>query len=127
VGDLTKNISRHELKCKCGTDCGHTYVDYATIKAVQDACNYFAGILDVEKVTLIITSAARCYQHNRDIGSNDRSQHPKSSAIDHYVKGISVEELHAYYKAKYPNTFGLGLYKTFVHIDSRTEKARWDG
>jgi hypothetical protein len=25
----------------------------------------------------------------------------------------------------YPNKYGLGLYKDFVHIDVRSKKARW--
>ncbi|EFN9136236.1 serine/threonine protein kinase, partial [Escherichia coli] len=28
---------------------------------------------------------------------------------------------------KYPNQYGLGKYKTFTHIDSRSKKSRWHG
>ena len=129
MGDITKNISRHELKCKCGTCCGHENVDFATINAIQCACNHFAIKLGLPKVTLVITSAARCYEYNRSIGSTDHSKHPKSSAVDHYIKEVPLEELREFYEANWFNTFGIGYYPedNFIHLDSRKEKARWVG
>jgi len=129
VGDLTTNISRHELACGCG--CGFQSMDWETIEVVQDVCDHFADNLGVEKVVLTITSAARCYEYNRKPaseggpGSNDNSQHPKACAIDLQIAGVSPQEVYEYLDQKYPNTFGIGLYKTFVHIDTRPYRARW--
>ncbi|MGH1461232.1 MAG: D-Ala-D-Ala carboxypeptidase family metallohydrolase [Neptuniibacter sp.] len=125
MGDLTKNISRHELSCNCG--CGFHTMDWETIEVVQDVCDHFAEQLGEEKVTLSIHSAARCYTYNRSpaVGSNDNSQHPKACAIDFHIVGVSLKEIYEYLDQKYPNTFGIGLYKTFVHVDSRSYRARW--
>jgi len=57
MGDLSKNISRSEIECKCG--CGTDTIDAETIKAVQDTCDHFAKVLDVKKVHLVITSEIR--------------------------------------------------------------------
>ena len=120
MGDLTNNISRHELLCACG--CGLDSMDFETIEMVQDACDEF-------DCTVEITSAARCYEYNRsdEVGSNDRSQHPRCRGMDCKFKGQNPKDVHEYLCNRYPNRFGFGLYKTFNHIDSRTNgPARWD-
>lgn len=135
MGNLTKNISDHELKCNCG-GCDVRIQDHEPIiQIVQDVCDHFARKLGVEKVTLAITSAARCYVYNRlpiefgGAGSNDESQHPRCNAMDIkiFVNNIQVSpvDIHHYLVTKYPDKYGLGLYKTFVHIDARSIKARW--
>ena len=123
MGDLTKNISRYELRCKCG-NCNYQSMDIETINAIQGACDHFSLELGF-RVTLYITSAARCFKYNLVVGSNDDSMHPRMCAIDHYIKGVSMKELFDYYNNKYPGKFGIGLYKLFVHLDSRPNQARW--
>jgi uncharacterized protein YcbK (DUF882 family) len=140
MGDISKNISQHELDCKCGSNnCSVTiHRDEPVIKIWQDVCNHFAAINNADRVVLEITSGARCYDYNRTPvaeggpGSNDRSQHPRACAIDArvYYNGAQVppKEIHEYLDKKYPNQLGLGLYVSsrFNHIDTRrTGKARW--
>jgi len=129
MGDLTKNISRQELACKCG--CGLQSMDWETIEIVQECCNHFATTNNIDRVRLDIHSAARCYKYNRKPadeggpGSNDRSQHPKCCAIDFHIHGIKPQKVYDYLVQKYPNNFGIGNYASFTHIDSRPDKARW--
>lgn len=129
MGDLAKNISRNELACRCG--CGFDSMDVETIEAVQDACRYFADRLHVDRVTLRINSAARCLEYNRKPaaeggpGSNDTSQHTKARAMDIRIEGVSPAELYHYFDTKYPGKYGVGLYASFVHIDTRGARARW--
>ena len=124
MGDLTKNISRHELVCHCG--CGFDSMDVETIDVVQGCCDYFAKELGCDKVTLIITSASRCVRHNRSVGSNDTSEHPKSRAIDMKIVGVNPVLVYGYIDTKYADRYGVGLYPTFVHLDTRTDgPARW--
>lgn len=124
MGDLTANISRHELACSCG--CGGDTVDFQTIEMVQGACDHFAGKLGLDKVVLRITSAFRCLEWNRTPlanwgpGSTDGSQHPKGRAIDHSIDGVMPLDLYSYYVSRYPDRFGFGCYTSFVHADSRT-------
>lgn len=126
MGDLTKNISRHEIACSCG--CGLDSMDWETIKVVQATCDHFASVLGVDKVVLHITSAARCYEYNRSqaVGSNDRSQHPRCRAVDFVISGVSPADVYAYLVARYDGVYGLGRYANFTHIDTRTgPAARW--
>jgi len=130
MGDLTKNISRHELACSCG--CGFDSMDWETIEVVQDCCDHFADQMGVDKVVLDITSASRCYEYNRlplingGPGSNDRSQHPRARAIDFQIRGVLPADVYAYLVAKYPDRYGFGKYNSFTHIDTRSgAAARW--
>tara|TARA_R100000951_G_scaffold2179_2_gene3702 strand:- start:64 stop:468 length:405 start_codon:yes stop_codon:yes gene_type:complete len=131
MGDLTKNISKHELLCKCG-DCNVTILpEEPIIQIVQEACEHFAVVNNVEKVTLIINRGASCYVYNRSdkIGSNDNSQHPRACAIDFKIfigkRQVDPKIVHTYLESKYPDSLGLGLYTTFNHADTRPKKARW--
>lgn len=123
MGDLTKNLSRGEMGCHCG--CGYDTIDFEVVGIIQDCCDSFAVAIGVDKVICNIHSAARCIPHNRSIGSTDESQHPKAKAIDFSIKNVSPLDIFTYLDRKYPDKFGFGLYQTFVHADSRSEKARW--
>lgn len=74
-----------------------------------------------------INSGYRCLKYNRSIGSNDRSQHPKGTAVDIRVKDIEPVEVYEFLDETFPNTYGIGLYvdMNFVHTDVREVKARW--
>ena len=48
-------------------------------------------------------------------------------AADIVVKGVAPEDVAAYAELLMPDKGGIGLYRTFVHIDVRNEKARWKG
>lgn len=125
MGDLTANISRHELACKCG--CGLDSMDCETVCVVQDLCDFFT-IMKGKKVVLSITSAARCFEYNRSpaVGSNDNSQHPRCRAMDIKILEISPDKVYDYLVKKYPDKYGFGKYDTFTHVDTRTNgPARW--
>lgn len=132
MGDLTKNISRHELKCRC-RKCDVTIQDHEPIiQVVQGACDWFANNLPSDvSVTVVITSAARCYEYNRSnmVDSNDESQHPRCSAMDIKIyiggKQLSPLTVFEYFCRKYQDKYGKGNYKTFTHIDTRSIDARW--
>lgn len=126
MGNLTANISSHELLCKCG--CCEFAIDHRepVVQIVQDACDYFTKD---GKVTLEITSAARCNKHNRDEGSSDASRHTRADAMDIkiFVDGEQVPpgKVFKYLCDKYPTSYGIGAYLTFTHIDTRPWHARW--
>ena len=124
MGDLTKNISRHELACSCG--CGSDSMDYETIKVVQHCCDHFAHKQGIDKVVLRITSAHRCFEYNKTIGSNNNSQHPRARAIDFKIDGALPADVYDFLTSRYPNKYGFGDYVGFTHVDSRTNgPARW--
>ena len=132
---ITKNIWQHELKCKCG-NCTVTIQDHELIiEVVQNICDHVAINNGVEKVRLIISSPARCYEYNRipvidgGPGSNDESQHPRCNAmdIDIFVNGRRIAPYEVYVTANeiYPDCFGMGVYDWGLHIDTRRIRARW--
>ena len=129
MGDLTKNISKHELKCHCGNCEVYIQSHEPIIPIVQDCCDYFAKMTGVDKVSLKITSAARCQPHNRSVGSNDESQHIRCSAMDIQIFSqgmqVSPDKVYHYFDARFPDACGVGKYETFTHFDTRTEYARW--
>ena len=94
-------------------------MDIETLK-IADECRDFVD------QSITPSSGARCYKYNRTpaVGSNDQSQHPKCRAMDLPVP--DPKELYDWLCAKYPDKYGFGLYKSFVHIDTRTGgAARW--
>ena len=123
MGDLSKDFSRHEFACTCG--CGFDTVDTTTLEILQ-----WLRTETGKRVT--ITSACRCFAWNRvpisegGPGSNDNSQHPRARAADIKVLGWTPKEVYDLLDKKYKDQISLGLYNTFVHIDTRTNgPARW--
>ena len=122
MGKLTKNISREELACHCG--CGLATVDFETVSVVQEACDFFAKKRKIPCSIVTITSAARCANHNTKVGGRSKSQHLLCRAIDFVIKGVTPNEATQYLENKYPNKYGIGEYKHFTHIDTKSGKAR---
>lgn len=110
------NFSRHEFSCHCG--CGFDTVDHDLLEALQDIRNHFS-------IPVIISSGARCENHNREMGGSPTSMHLFGQAADFKIF-INLEIVYKYLLEKYINRYGLGLYNTWIHIDIRKEGARWD-
>jgi zinc D-Ala-D-Ala carboxypeptidase len=115
VNMISQFFSRSEIACGCG--CGLDTMDAETLK-LADECRVFVGR------SITPSSGARCLDHNRKEGSRDTSQHVKCRAMDLPVNDPKL--LYDYLCDKYPEKYGFGLYKSFVHIDSRSGAAkRW--
>ncbi len=139
MGDLTKNFSRHEFACKCG--CGFDTVDFELLNVLQNLANHLSFIHDC-KIMVIIVSGCRCKEYNEKVkkryNSNykpysSKSQHMFARAADIKVyKKINNEKsekfdpnsIYSYLNTKYPNQYGIGRYKTFTHIDTKSGKPR---
>lgn len=76
---------------------------------------------------LYINSGYRDKSHNTKVGGEYDSQHLLGIAADIRVEGFTPKEVYDYLNKMYPNQYGLGLYTSFVHIDTRNRKARWLG
>lgn len=118
MGDLTKNFSRSEFRCNCGK-CGLDTIDSKTLEVVQAVRDHFAAPVNV-------SSGHRCPAWNKRVGGASNSQHLHGRAADISVKGIYPKAVYLWIKSAYPDV-SLGLYKGFVHIDTRTSgPAYWD-
>lgn len=114
MGDLSENFNRSEFACKCG--CGSDTIDAELIRILQDVRDKFGPIK--------INSGVRCVEHNKNEGGTKTSQHLKGRAADIVPLEASIPDVWNYINSNYPDT-GLGLYSSFIHVDSRGHKARW--
>lgn len=122
MGDLTKNFSRKEFRCKCGRrNCNAAPVDMTLVSALQKLRDYIG-------VPLYINSACRCVWHNRRVGGKYNSQHLCGRAADIRCDELTPKEL-AKCAEMIPefDKGGIGTYDTFVHVDVRGKRARWKG
>ena len=76
---------------------------------------------------LHITSGYRTVAYNaKQKGSSPKSQHCNGLAADIWVEGVSIKALYDYVCEALGNHGGVGIYNTFVHVDMRSLKSRWD-
>jgi len=113
---ISDHFSSTEFDCHCNYPaCKTTLID-------SELVNY----LEKKRIQLgkpiNINSGFRCLRHNRDVGSGDTSQHPKGKASD-IVSGKNIVEQSELFQ----DAGGLGIYKKkkFLHVDTRSKKARW--
>jgi uncharacterized protein YcbK (DUF882 family) len=77
---------------------------------------------------ITLTSTFRNLAYNRSVGSPDGSRHRRFDAIDFKVSGARpAEAFEVLRKWRDAGKFtgGLGLYRSFVHIDTRPTNATW--
>ena len=75
---------------------------------------------------IIVTSAYRSPQHNAAVGGVANSYHVQGLAAD--IRPENLEDLDELQDLclELVSNGGVGLYGTFVHVDARGRKARWD-
>ena len=116
---ISKYFNRSEIECKCNNNCGFDSMDTETLM-IADLAREFVG----EGITP--SSGCRCPAHNASVGGAEKSQHVLARAMDLPCK--DPQALFEYLDSKFPDKYGFGVYKTFVHVDSRTGgPARWVG
>ena len=127
MGDLSKNLSRWEFACK--DNCGQDTIDSELITVLQETRDHFNRLYgrSIGDIPLLPSSGNRCPIYNKLKEGEEDSKHLISKACDFRMPGISVVEIYNYLNRKYPNKYGLGLYikDGFVHLDVRSNKARW--
>lgn len=141
---MTKWVGQYfkddEFACQCR--CGAKLVHLRLVEILDSARK-------ILRTPLEITSGVRCLKHNDDVGGKPNSYHkPQAFAVDgssldlgfaadvtfaraHQRQMINIARLYmALEKAGRPTNIGLGLYKTWVHVDVRgliqQPSARWE-
>lgn len=122
MGDLSKHFSAHELACKGKNCCGNTCaMNPKAIEALEE-------FRELVGVPFSPNSAFRCNRHNERIQGSKNSQHTKGFAIDiPLLEGFTIDRM-AVAAESIPAFLngGIGKYPTFLHIDVRNGKSRWD-
>ncbi len=113
---LSHNFKSTEMDCKGKGCCSKTVIDNQLIVYLQRIRNHF-------NKPVIINSGYRCGKHNKAVGGATLSKHKFGMAADIVVRDVRPQEV-----AKYCESIGIkgiGLYSTFVHIDTRRKKSFW--
>jgi len=114
---LTEHFKLSEFACKDGSKI--VFVGYDLLMILEDIRQHF-------NKPVIINSGYRTLKYNAKIGGVSNSKHCLGIASDIKITGITSKEIYNYLDSTYNNKYGIGLYNTFVHIDTRDKKARWN-
>ena len=115
---LSKNFTVKEFACSDETDT--VFISLALVNLLQKIRDHFGK-------AVIINSAYRTEAHNKSIGGATYSQHKYGLAADIHINGVTPKEIAAYVETLMPSSGGIGIYKSFVHVDVRRVKSRWNG
>jgi len=123
---MTKNFKKSEFDCKCGCDMPVDVL--ANITKLASQLQY---IRDNVALPITINSGYRCEAHNKSVGGSENSQHLLGKAADIVINGLdpvldTYDYLDDLMRTGEILQGGLGMYKTFTHIDIRKIKARWN-
>ena len=111
----SEHFTRSEFECSCG--CGFDTIDYELVRWLDRLRNHFD-----RKIT--INSGCRCDEYNAEVGGAENSQHPKARAADIEVEEVPPDVVYSVLDEW--GVQGLGKYKKFTHLDTRSgPKARW--
>lgn len=104
-------FKRSEFACKCG--CGFDTVDAELLAILVNLRRHYGQ-------PITIHSGCRCQKHNKAVGGVINSQHLIGRAADVTVKNVDLKTVYEYLCTTYKGKYGFKLYKTFVHLDSRS-------
>tara|TARA_R110002074_G_scaffold173985_1_gene336849 strand:+ start:115 stop:531 length:417 start_codon:yes stop_codon:yes gene_type:complete len=123
---LSTNFKKSEFKCRDGTEVPDEHMD-----DLRELVKNLQIVRDHLKVPMHIISGYRSPKYNRKIGGARKSQHMKAKAADIVVKSLKPTELREIIinliKEGKIKKGGVGLYRSFVHYDTRGWNARWKG
>ena len=115
---VSKHFRVREFASKDGAD--KVLIDDDLVKLLENIREASGG----KSVT--INSGYRSPEHNKAVGGVSNSQHVKGTAADIVVADtdpLTVGQIAEYYL----NTKGgIGVYKSFTHVDTRANRSRWD-
>lgn len=121
--DGGKQISAHfkvrEFACHDGSDT--VFVSDELVTVLERIRTHFGK-------PVIVNSGYRTDAYNASTKDAARySQHKYGLAADITIQGVTPSQIAAYAETLLPNTGGIGIYKSFCHVDVRKVKSRWKG
>lgn len=114
---LSTNFKVNEFACSDGTDT--VFVSPELVTVLQKIRDHFGK-------AVVINSGYRTEAKNKALGGATYSQHKYGLAADITISGVSPLTVAKYAQTLLAGKGGIGLYKTFTHVDVRASKSRWD-
>lgn len=111
---LFKDFRLSEFDCPC---CSANGINLGVISRLQI-------VRDEIQKPIIINSGYRCSWHNIAIGGEKNSQHLIGNAVDIKLDCYNEKEQHLILQMSLSLFRGIGIYKTFLHLDL-AEKRIW--
>lgn len=104
-----------------GDELEYLKVDYNLFLAAEKIKTHFKGAKVSIKISKDINRGFRSYFCNLKAGGVEDSQHVPGKAMDISVEGYTPLTVYKWVKANHKDLGigGLGVYRTFVHIDTR--------
>ena len=115
---ISKNFNLQEFECT-HPNHRHTLVDDKLVEKLQ-------RLRDRIGKPLTINSAYRCPERNKQVGGAKNSQHLHGKAADVSLHNVAMPIEKVKELAIEIGFDGIGLYDTFIHLDTRGYPARWD-
>ena len=113
---IATNFQAREFDCQGVGCCSETPIDEKLVEYLQQIRTHFGKP--------VYLTAYRCKTHNAlTPNAATNSRHIYGQAADFHIDGVAPLEI-----AKYAESIGvkgIGLYDTFVHIDTRESKSFW--
>ena len=115
---ITEHFRVYEFACTDGSD--PVFLSQALVDILENIRVHFGQPVH-------INSGYRTVSYNAGIsGSSKKSQHCSGLAADIRVDGHTPAEVYAYAETLLGDHGGLGIYNSFVHVDVRADKSRFD-
>jgi uncharacterized protein YcbK (DUF882 family) len=126
----SKHLSWVEVACNDGTPYPQQFIRDGRVFRLAQAFEDIRHLCGDRPITVF--SAYRTPNWNRKVGGAPKSQHVEGRALDlKPPEGLTVKQFYDLIKANHKEfgIQGIGLYKTFVHIDIRpsTVLVAWRG
>ena len=121
-GDLkiSKNFRVREFKCSDGSD--PVFVDPKLVWVLQKVRDHFDNSVNITK-----NGGYRNPTQNKKSGGAEFSQHMYGRAADIWVANVSPAKVAEYLETFMSDWGGIGIYNSFVHVDTRDVRSRWKG
>ena len=115
---ISKNFNLSEFEC--------THPNHRHVRVYDELVEKLQLLRDRLNVPLVINSAYRCPERNKQVGGADNSQHlyGKAADISLHTIPLQIEEIKRI--ARQIGFTGVGLYNSFIHLDVRHRQADWD-
>ena len=120
--NLDANVSEHfKLReFKCNDNSRVVVLNDELVAVLENTRQHFGK-------SIKINSGYRTVAYNSTLkNSSPQSQHTHGNAADIVVSDVKPIDVYNYFNKAYPGKYGVGIYNTFVHIDVRPTKSRWD-